>query len=210
MKLNQVRTIAESQGIHPGQLPQSVLNKLLQRNAENTDCFSNTISSELNQAGAISSLGGLTLAVKITNMEGLALLEELTLRGMHLPIILIAGRDSVLLTVSSLEAGSIENSPVQDDKISLLACINQALQKNSKLQNKSYESISTSARLATLTTREKQVMLKVLEGLTSKEIATHLGISFRTVENYRARIMNKTGCANVLELSRIATYQVAQ
>jgi RNA polymerase sigma factor (sigma-70 family) len=91
------------------------------------------------------------------------------------------------------------------DGSELLACVKQALDRCSQLQKQAHESQSIAAKLATLTEREKEVMILVIEGLTNKEIADRLGISFRTVENHRAQVMHKTDSSNMLELARIAT-----
>jgi DNA-binding CsgD family transcriptional regulator len=68
------------------------------------------------------------------------------------------------------------------------------------------ESKSMATMLATLTAREQEEMQLVIQGLTSKKIAQHLAISYRTVENYRSHIMQKIGTANVLELARISRH----
>ncbi len=69
-------------------------------------------------------------------------------------------------------------------------------------QEQAYQSIAS--HLAMLTEREGEIMALAVAGLTSKEIAQRLEISFRTVEIHRAHIMQKTGAANLLELARIA------
>ena len=146
------------------------------------------------------TMGCIILDVNMPGMDGFKLQEELHRRGSLLPIIFLTGQGSIRLSVHAIKEGAMDflTKPVDGDK--LLACVNQALDKCSQLQNQAQESQSKSAKLATLTAREKVVMSLIIDGLTSKEIATRLNISYRTVENYRANVMQKTGAKRSVDL----------
>ena len=156
------------------------------------------------------TVGCIVLDINMPGMNGSALQEELNRRGSRLPIIFLTGQGSIPLSVRSLKLGAMDFLTKPVDGTELLACVTQALDKCLQLQKQAHESQSRASRLAILTEREREVMMLVIDGLTSKEIAQRLGINFRTVENHRAHVMLKTGSSNLLELARIATEQTAQ
>ena len=151
--------------------------------------------------------GCIILDVTMPGMDGPTLQEELNTRGSRLPIIFLTGQGTIPLTVHTLKAGAMDflTKPVQGKE--LLACVKQALDKSAQLQNQAHEAKSRAAKLDELTPREKEVMMLVIEGHTSKQIAQRLGISYRTVEVYRTHVMEKTGSENILDLARIASFQ---
>ncbi len=154
--------------------------------------------------------GCIILDVNMPGMDGPALQQELNRRGSRLPIIFLTGQGSIPLSVRTLKAGAMDFLTKPVDGAELLASIKQSLDKFARLQKAAHESQALRKRLATLTVREKEVMLLAVEGLTSKEIAQRLGISHRTIDAHRTRIMQKTGASNTLELARIAAYPTAQ
>lgn len=149
--------------------------------------------------------GCIILDVNMPDMDGVQLQEELNRRGSHLPIIFLTGVGSIPLSVSSIKAGAIDflTKPVDPEK--LLASVKQAMIQCQHLQSLAHQHQLEVKRLTTLTKREKEIVDLVINGLTSKEIAQKLNLSHRTVDNYRANIMHKTGCSNIIELSRLAS-----
>ena len=154
--------------------------------------------------------GCIILDVNMPGMDGLALQDELNRCGVKMPIIFLTGQGSIPLSVRTIKAGAMDflTKPVNGDE--LLDCVKQALDKCSQLHCQALENRSMAARFASLTEREKEVMMLVIEGLSSKEMAEHLGISYRTIENHRAHVMRKTGSSNMLELARIASCKTSQ
>jgi len=148
--------------------------------------------------------GCLIATVKIHDMNGLELQEELTRRGILLPIIFLTKHGTIPLSVRAIKAGAMDFFTKPVDETELLACVKQSLIKSSELNKQANKFRSKGIRLLSLTLREKEVMVLVVNGLSSKKIATQLGINFRTVENYRANVMHKTACSNILELARFA------
>ena len=154
--------------------------------------------------------GCIILDVNMPDMDGPALQEELSQRGLHLPIIFLTGQGTIPLTVRALKAGALDflTKPVKGEV--LIARVQEALQQLSITRKQAKDSESIAARLATLTDREREVMMLAVAGYTSKEIAQRLNISYRTVEIHRAHVMQKTGTSNMLELARITSQQSPQ
>jgi FixJ family two-component response regulator len=166
---------------------------------DGAEAFLNACSTDM--------LGCLILDVDMPNMDGPSLQEELSRRGIKLPIIFLTGHGTIPLTVHALKAGAMDflTKPVSGSV--LLDRVGEAMKKCSLLSEQKQASITVAARLATLTAREREVMKLAVEGYTSKEIAQRLAISYRTVEIHRAHLMQKSGASNMLELARIITYE---
>jgi FixJ family two-component response regulator len=150
--------------------------------------------------------GCIILDVNMPDMDGPALQVELIHRGLQLPIIFLSGQGTIPLTVRTLKSGAMDflTKPVQGSV--LLARVEEAMKQSAILREQAVTSQIIAARLATLTEREREVMMLAVAGHTSKEIALQLGISFRTVEIHRSHVMQKTGASNMLELARITSY----
>lgn len=140
----------------------------------------------------------------LPGMNGLELLQHLNDAGYHLPSIMITGDSDVAMAVQAMKAGASDfiEKPVSHDD--LTTSIDHALER-SRDSGKLLAWQETAANhLAGLTSRQRQIMDMVLAGHPSKNIATDLGISQRTVENHRAAIMKKTGCKSLPALARLA------
>jgi FixJ family two-component response regulator len=143
--------------------------------------------------------GCIILDVNMPGMSGPELQDELSRRGIKLPIIFLSGQGTIPLSVKAMKSGALDflTKPVKG--MVLLDRVRDALKQCSVLLDQA----QAARRLASLSARERMVMKMVVEGKTSKDIARLLGISYRTVEVYRTRIMQKTGAANGMELARI-------
>lgn len=153
------------------------------------------------------TLGCIILDVSMPNMDGPALQDELARRGLKLPIIFLSGQGTIPLTVRTMKAGALDFLTKPVEGAVLRARVQEALEQCALQQGQARISQAMSARLASLTEREREVMMLALEGQTSKEIASNLGISFRTVETHRTRVIQKTGASNMLELAAIVKLQ---
>jgi two-component system CheB/CheR fusion protein len=140
----------------------------------------------------------------LPGMKGLELLKRLHDAGDRLPAIMITGNSDVSMAVEAMKAGASDfiEKPVGHDE--LLASINRAFEQ-SRDSSKLFAAHDTAAKLvASLTTRQREIMKLVLAGHPSKNIAADLCISQRTVENHRASIMKKTGSKSLPALARLA------
>ena len=140
----------------------------------------------------------------LPGMSGLELLAKLHSDGHRLPAIMITGNADVPMAVEAMKAGALDFIEKPISREELIAGIERALElsqdsgKLAKLQE------SAAAHLAGLTPRQRDVIERVLAGQPSKNIATDLNISQRTVENHRAAIMKRTGSKSLPALARLA------
>lgn len=144
--------------------------------------------------------GCVVLDVRMPGMSGLELQEHLRNQGIHIPIIIITGYGDVPMAVRAMKAGAIDfiEKPVCDQV--LLEHIHDALKVDLKRRQVRTNSKEVTERLQSLTRREAQVMEYVVQGLSSKEIAKKLDVSFKTIEAHRAKIMKKMDAKSVPHL----------
>jgi len=148
--------------------------------------------------------GCLLLDVRMPGMSGLELQNHLTRREIQLPVIIITGHGDVAMAVRAMKAGAVDfiEKPFNDD--ALLASIRNALDYGEKQRARQFQRAEIAARLAELTPREHEVMGMVTEGRSNREIATALGVTAKTVEAHRARVMDKMRANSLADLVRMA------
>jgi two-component system response regulator FixJ len=147
--------------------------------------------------------GCLVLDLRMPGMSGIELQEELDRRGATLPIIFLTAYADVPTAVGAVRAGAVDFLQKPVDGGRLLNRVRDALGIDSRSRARRSEAEGARERLARLTARESEVLQLVVEGHTNKAVAKILGISRRTVETHRARIMRKTDAASLPELIRI-------
>jgi FixJ family two-component response regulator len=137
-------------------------------------------------------------------MTGLELQEELNARGWRVPAIFITGHGTVATAIVALRAGAFDfiEKPLGEE--ALLDAVQRALSWDEAHRQERARRDGLAARAAQLTEREGEVMRLVAEGQSNKEIARRLGISFRTVEIHRARVMEKMAARTTSDLIRMA------
>jgi len=141
--------------------------------------------------------------IRMPGMSGLELQQELNARHLELPIIFITGHGDVPMAVSAMKSGAADfiQKPFRDQE--LLDRIHKALQSDKERSISRQEELRIRERLSTLTARETEVMEKVVQGCANKVIALDLGVSQRTVELHRARVMHKMGVRALADLVRL-------
>lgn len=144
------------------------------------------------------------LDIRMPGLDGMQLQAELSKRGVLLPLIFLTGHGDIPLSVRAIKAGAVDFLTKPVTGTALLQSVQAALLESDRLSTQSEVIQTAAARVASLTDREREVMALAVEGLANKEIARRLGISHRTVEIHKARLMNKTGADTLLELARIA------
>lgn len=147
--------------------------------------------------------GCLVLDIRMPEMSGLELQQQLNKMGSMLPVIFITGHGDVPMAVKAMKEGALEfiEKPFRDQD--LLDRINHALQQDAENRKSISRRTEVSKRLETLTPRERQVMDLVVEGSANKVIAIDLGLSERTVEIHRAKVMEKMGARSVAHLVKM-------
>lgn len=153
---------------------------------------------------ASPDLSGCVIAdVRMPDMDGLELQEELVRRGMSLSVIIVTGHADVPLAVRAMKVGAIDflEKPFQHD--ALLASIGRGFEAVKPTATRLASAKEGEERLSSLTERERQVLEEIVDGHANKVIAYHLSISPRTVELHRARVMDKMQARSVAELVRM-------
>lgn len=147
--------------------------------------------------------GCLVLDVRMPGMSGLELQQQLNLRGAVIPVIFITGHGDIPMAVEAMQHGAHDflQKPFRDQD--LIDRIQRALAKDSKARAALGEHESIRARLDTLTPREREVLALMAQGKPNKVMAHELGVSQRTVEIHRARVMEKSGAASLAQLVRM-------
>ncbi len=148
--------------------------------------------------------GCLVADVRMPGMTGIELQRELTRQGNPMPVIVITGHGDVPMAVDALKAGAMDflEKPLNDEV--LVRSIRAAMERDERSRAEGQELSRLSERLGRLTGREREVMMLIVDGLANNAVAEKLGISARTVEHYRANIMQKMEASSFAELVRIA------
>jgi two-component system response regulator FixJ len=151
--------------------------------------------------------GCLVLDLLLRGENGLDLQDELHRRKASLPVIVLTAHGTVRASVRALKAGAIEFLEKPAQPAMLLAHIRDALATDELARQQAATRATNARRLALLTMRERQILDLLVGGKTSREIATSLGVSVRTVEGHRARIYLKTEVSSVAQLIRVVLAQ---
>jgi two-component system response regulator FixJ len=149
------------------------------------------------------SAGCILLDLKMPEIDGLALQGQLADLGFDLPVIVITGHGDTSTAVAAMKGGAVDfiEKPFDDER--LFASIEAAL-ANGRPGRTDRESAEAADRIATLSPRERQVLDALVAGRPSKIIAYDLGISVRTVEVHRARMLERLGTRRLAEAIRLA------
>lgn len=152
-------------------------------------------------------LTGLTCIITDVRMPGLSgidLLRRVRELGIEVPVIVITGHGDVPLAVEAMKIGASDFLEKPFDDELLLASVRSALERHDGATKRSAERAQIENKLAALSNRERDVLGGLVAGRANKQIAFDLGISPRTVEIYRANLMNKMQAGSLSELVRMA------
>lgn len=142
--------------------------------------------------------------LRLPGMSGIELQSELRTRNSTLPIIIITAHGDVPTARAAFQAQAVDFLEKPFDDAQLRSAIDAAFAMEERRIEHAGELRDDTARLGRLTAREREVMDQATRGLHAKEIAAALGISPRTVEVHKTRLMAKLGVRNVAELVRFA------
>jgi len=147
--------------------------------------------------------GCLVLDVRMPGMSGLELQQQLNLRGATIPVIFITGHGDVPMAVEAMQHGAFDflQKPFRDQD--LIDRIQKALERDRHNRATLAQHAAIRQRLESLTPRERQVLALMARGKPNKAMAGDLGVSQRTVEIHRARIMEKTAADSLAHLVRM-------
>jgi len=147
--------------------------------------------------------GCLVLDIRMPGMSGLDLQQELNARGALVPIIFITGHGDVPMAVEAMQFGAMDflQKPFRDQD--LIDRIHKAIEKDRAGRELLGQREHIQARIAELTPREREVLDLIVAGKPNKIMAADLGVSQRTVEIHRARVMEKMGANSLAHLVRM-------
>ena len=147
--------------------------------------------------------GCLVLDVRMPGMSGLELQEHLNQQGVSLPVVMITGYGDIPMAVRALKSGALDFIEKPFTEQELLDRVNEALHVDERLRRLEEKRVLFDARVSRLTERESQVMQLVVDGKSNKLIAHELGLSPKTVEVHRSRVMDKMEAGSLAQLLRL-------
>src|SRR5262245_24473885 len=142
--------------------------------------------------------------VRMPGMSGIDLLKRLREMKIDVPVIVITGQGDVPLAVEAMKIGAIDFLEKPFDDEVLLASVKAAIERQGGAIKRNAERAEIENKLAALSNRERDVLGGLVAGRANKQIAFDLGISPRTVEIYRANLMNKMQAGSLSDLVRMA------
>jgi two-component system response regulator TtrR len=160
-------------------------------------------AAEFISAYRAGGLACLVLDVRLPGMSGLELQEYLKREGIEIPIVFVSGHGDVPTAVSAIKGGAVDFIQKPFGYREVLAIIQRAFERDAEIREKRAKRSQVAERVAALTEREREVMQRVIEGKLNKVIADELGISVKTVEFHRAKVMEKMSADSVAGLVQL-------
>jgi two-component system, LuxR family, response regulator FixJ len=148
--------------------------------------------------------GCVLLDVRMPEMDGLEVQQEMAKRGIDMPVVILTGHGDIAVAVRAMRAGAVNFIEKPYEKEALLRAIEEAYARLDRSHDREMKAGEARIRLASLTGRERDVLNGLVAGYPNKTIAYDLGISPRTVEIYRANMMEKLRVRSLSEALRIA------
>lgn len=150
-----------------------------------------------------AAAGVIVLDVRMEPLSGLQVYDELVARGLHHPVVFLSGHGDIAMAVEALKKGAFDfvEKPYTDN--ALVERVERALALERALQADDAREAALAARLASLSEREREVMLRVAAGKLNKVIADELNVAVRTVEVHRARVFAKLGVRSAPEVATL-------
>jgi FixJ family two-component response regulator len=146
----------------------------------------------------------LVLDIRLPGLSGLDFQAELAKANIHMPIIFMTGHGDIPMTVRAMKGGAVDflTKPFRDQD--MLDAVVTAIERDRKRREAGKIVANLQALLATLTSRERQILALVSSGLMNKQIAAEVGLAEITVKIHRGHIMKKMGAKSLVDLVKKA------
>jgi FixJ family two-component response regulator len=151
----------------------------------------------------------LIVDIRMDGMSGLDLQDRLIEGGSPLPIVFVTGHGDVPMAVNTMKKGAMDFIQKPFEEANLVSLVERMLETARESFSEFQLAANRDALLSRLTSREAQVLERIVAGRLNKQIADDLGISIKTVEAHRANIMEKLNAKTVADLLKIALGQNA-
>ena len=148
--------------------------------------------------------GVLIVDVRMPGMSGLELQEQLIARKSTMPVVFITGHGDIPMAISTMKKGAVDFLEKPFDETALREIVGRMFEQANQRLTQAKAVRQHEAMLARLTSREQQVLERIVAGRLNKQIADDLGISIKTVEAHRANIMEKLQVTTVADLMKVA------
>lgn len=172
--------------------------------SENIACETYSSAEDFLESDLQHQRGCLLLDVRMPGMNGLQLMKFLKEKSISIPVIFITGHGDITMAVEAMKMGAIDFVEKPFDNDLIIKIIRKCLELCVSMMQLMETKEEISLRISRLTKREKQVMELLVQGLQNKKVASELGISPRTVELHRAKIMEKLQAHSLSEVVRFA------
>jgi FixJ family two-component response regulator len=155
-------------------------------------------------AGISDRPGCIVIDVRLPDMNGLEFQAQLSRTGVLLPVVMMTGYGDIPMSVRAMKRGAVDFLPKPFHDQDMLDAVMAAIERDRRRRITDGDAWQLQQRFATLTARERQVMLLVTAGKMNKQVAGDLGISEITVKIHRGAAMRKMGAQTLVDLVRMA------